>query len=769
MKLLAAVLDHRRVVLVTALLLAAGAGAGLVRLETDNSPEVFLLAGAPEVVRYHELRSIFGSDRTARIGLLGDGVASAPGTSFIAEAAQAIAALPGVETVLAPSWARDRGSGLPETPGQPDALDLAAGLVTGADADSAAASLLVTLPLHGSSQEHSATLTAIRALLAAPPTGIEVLYSGLPPLDEALDRSSVEVLAFFFPLLVGLAAVLLLFALRPARGEPGGPAARWLTPASLASLLVPLAFVGWIEVVVLGSLGWLGVRLNLVLAILPPLILVVALATAIHVATRFREILALETSLDKLRPTAGPHAVERAVVKTFADKGPAILWASVTTVAGFGSLTTSVVGPVRSLGIAAAAAICLMVVAAFTLLPALLRVIPHPASSGPGPVERAATRHGERLAAWSSRRRRPLLAGIALVAALAGAGLPRLTSESNALHYLPPTAPVRHDSNRLESLGFGTASFDLVLSGAGGSFAEGRALGQLSWLATLLREEPGVLGVVGLGDVVDQALRQSPAGRGGVLFGLDAVRGAVFAELAADPRGRAAVRSFASDDSAITRLVVFTRTVGFSELDPLRARLAELARSELPETAVEVSGLYPLLLDTQRQLLSTLGVSFALTLAVVLLCFAVMLRRPSLVLRAAVPNILPVLVVFGAMGWLGVPLDLATVMVASTTLGLVVDDTIHTVAHFRRQRAQTESASDPAAAWAVNAVTANAPAYLITGLVLAAGFGICGWSSFVPIARFGIVSASAIALAVLADFTLVPALFASPRGSAQQQ
>ena len=204
----------------------------------------------------------------------------------------------------------------------------------------------------------------------------------------------------------------------------------------------------------------------------------------------------------------------------------------------------------------------------------------------------------------------------------------------------------------------------------------------------------------------------------------------------------------------MTRLTLFVPTEGYAHADPLAERALALARQALPGATVEITGQYPLLLAMQRYLLSTLALSLLLTLPVLALTFYILLRDAKGTFYALVPNLWPVLLILGGMGWFGVPLDIATVMVASITLGLVVDDTIHTLAHYRELRAELGSRAAVA-----DRMEKTAPAYLLTGVILACGFGVCALSSFAPTARFGLLSAIAIVIAVVADFTLVPALF----------
>jgi hypothetical protein len=108
------------------------------------------------------------------------------------------------------------------------------------------------------------------------------------------------------------------------------------------------------------------------------------------------------------------------------------------------------------------------------------------------------------------------------------------------------------------------------------------------------------------------------------------------------------------------------------------------------------------------------------------------------------------------MGWLGVPLDGATVMIGAVVLGLAVDDTLHTLGHFRRA---LRTGAPPGEA-AVAALEETAPGHASTSAVLALGFGACALAPLVPVAWFGALAAFGIAGALAADLVLVPALLA---------
>lgn len=742
-------LGRRRVVLALA---AAGGlvlAAGLPRLATDNSAEVFFVHDSPRLAEYAELRRWYGDDEAVRLAVSGDGLWTAEGLAWLGRLERAAGELPGVADASGlathhgrDGWPPDDPAALRRRATAAAGLDRALGWV-GRDGD--VATVLVRLTGDGG----TATLEALAALAAEPPPGLAAELAGIPVLDHALDGSSQEIGDRYFPLLALLATLLL-----------------GLTFRRLSGVVVPLLFVAAALLATLGPMGFLGVELNLVLAVLPPLLFAIALATAVHLVMRFRQA------------EASGLAPVPAVLETYRDKGWAVLWTGVTTLVGFASLAVSPVGPVRTLGLWAGIGIGAMTLLAFTLLPALL------ATGGgrhdappPRLFELAFRRRGRRWAEWAARRRWPVLTVAALVAAAALAGIPRLQVESNALRYLSAEHPARRGIEALEEHGIGAAAVELMLTlpaagtagdddagGTGGEtlvpgrgFATVERLDRLARLTAVLRADPVVLGAVSAGDLVADVAGRVPAFR----MPPAVLRATVLERMTGDAEGRRALAALLADGGTRARVTVFIRTVGHRRLEPLIERIERAAGEVFPEAAAVVTGELPLLVDTHRQLLRTLGLSLSLTLLSVAVIFRLLLGSSRLAMLAMLPNLWPVAGVLGGMGWLGVPLDVATVMVASVVLGLAVDDTIHTLGHFR----ELEPRSGRLEAVA-GTLEHTAPAYVLTGIILAIGFGVCAVSDFAPTARFGALSAAAVGLAVAGDLLLLPALLgATPQGA----
>ena len=119
-----------------------------------------------------------------------------------------------------------------------------------------------------------------------------------------------------------------------------------------------------------------------------------------------------------------------------------------------------------------------------------------------------------------------------------------------------------------------------------------------------------------------------------------------------------------------------------------------------------------------------------------------------------VPNLSPVLMCLGAMGWFGIPLDYSKVLIAPVAIGIAVDDTIHLMMRFRHEFERCGSYAD-----ALRAALADVGrALFITSVALVLGFLVFTLSVMDSQATFGILLAGAIVTALLADFLLMPAL-----------
>ncbi len=175
---------------------------------------------------------------------------------------------------------------------------------------------------------------------------------------------------------------------------------------------------------------------------------------------------------------------------------------------------------------------------------------------------------------------------------------------------------------------------------------------------------------------------------------------------------------------------------------------------------VEITGLTPVMHETQRTILSDLGSSFLS--AYLLITPAMMLVVRSFLggILIMLPNVLPVALVFGVMGWQGSSLDIAGILTASVALGIAVDDTLHFVCWYVKQLGEGESRSQAVE----SAFHACASAMMHTTLISCCSMVPFLFADFEPTKQFARLMISLLAAALAGDLFLLPALLLSPAG-----
>jgi predicted RND superfamily exporter protein len=176
---------------------------------------------------------------------------------------------------------------------------------------------------------------------------------------------------------------------------------------------------------------------------------------------------------------------------------------------------------------------------------------------------------------------------------------------------------------------------------------------------------------------------------------------------------------------------------------------------------VEVTGSTYLLAQMSRSLVQTQIRSLLLAALLILGVIALFLGTWQLGLIAAIPNVLPPLMIFGLMGWCGIALSTATTMIASVALGLIVDNTIHLLYRYRHEKKTAQTTSRAL----IQTVHHTGRAVIFTAIILTLGFwaGVIG--SFKPTIYFSFLTGLTMIFALLADLLLLPAtLLAWERG-----
>lgn len=209
--------------------------------------------------------------------------------------------------------------------------------------------------------------------------------------------------------------------------------------------------------------------------------------------------------------------------------------------------------------------------------------------------------------------------------------------------------------------------------------------------------------------------------------------------------------------------------------DPASSSLTAMNRlkqGEPMQVAATYTGIIPIVYKAQRALLESLIQSIVMSFGLISITMMILLRnwrerpRPGNLLNfrggllSMLPNVFPVVLIFGALGFLGIKVDIGSMMTASVALGIAVDDTIHYLTWYRRGLAQGLSQHDSIR----QAYRLCAAAMLQTSMIAGLGLSVFALSTFAPTQRFGVLMLVLLAAALFADLVVTPALLAGPLG-----
>jgi predicted RND superfamily exporter protein len=192
----------------------------------------------------------------------------------------------------------------------------------------------------------------------------------------------------------------------------------------------------------------------------------------------------------------------------------------------------------------------------------------------------------------------------------------------------------------------------------------------------------------------------------------------------------------------------------YDRADFIREATSEFTRIMGDPAQVTVTGLSVIMNRTMSAVVHSLSRSYVLALLLITPLMMLLIGSLRRGLVSMVPNLLPILLTLGFMGWTGIPLDIFTLLIGCIAIGLAVDDTIHFIHGFQRH---WEQHGDSGRAIAETLATTG-KALLFTSLVLSAGFFIFTLSSLNNLIAFGLLTGFAILMAFIADITITPAL-----------
>ncbi len=762
---IAAGLIHHRLKALVALLVTAGALAPFsgAAMEPNNALSVWFLASDPAYQAYEAFQDQFGSDEIVAVAVHDPGgIFTAENLALIDEASERIKAsdrirgVTSLSTVLQIGWGDEDGDGEsdliirkmfkhPPAPGaevdeirervMSDPL-YREHIIT----EDARTTLLIVQPanLKDLDAERPLVLADVREVVdeVFGAAGRETAIGGMGVMFDQLNQISNRDAERFLTISGAIIVLILAFTLR-----------------RVVAVLAALATIGIALTILVGIYGATGRQMNMVTMILPTLLMTYGIADAIHVVTHwYQERGPLEAAgLD--RRAALARSIGYSLTPCF--------FTSVTTAAGFASLSGSSMAVIRDLGIFAALGVLIAFVVTIVVCSTLFDLFDVRA---PGTAATAASdgpARGALAAIGRAVARRPgrVVAAGGLVAIVAGVGLSRLEVDTYGIQFLFPADPVHRDHTRIEeTFGYYTPMEFLIETNRQDGAKRPDVLAAIDRLERSLEDEvEHVSKTVAVTSVVKR-INQSFHDGEEAAYAIPTDGDAIAQELIFyDPdRQDDPQRLVDFPHYRTARLTVKVKNLSAKGWAKILSHAQEkIDAAGFPEWAtVRASGYLPLYVLQADYVVESQVESFGLAFVIVFVLVGLICRSAKLAALAVIPNCLPVALVLGLMGLTGIRLDVATVVIAAVALGIAVDDTVHFLFRFRRELLENGGDHERAAEVAVR--TAGA-AMLGTTVTLTAGFAVMALAGIKSIVFFGALTAFTMVAALAGDLLLLPA------------
>jgi len=753
------------------LIVAFGVAVGARTMRVDNSLRVWFVEGDPALIAYDQYKEAFGNDETIVVAAVApEGIYTPSALERVRAASKRFEAHPGVRRVTSVALGlhvsgsegfleveRLLGDG-PITPADAAALrtKVAAnpfyrGTVVG---DSETMTLILVEPRTSPDfdRERAALIHDIRGIAhdELDRDGGGCHLGGIGVVYEGLNEASMRDTAIFVSLsyLIIFLGLWLLFR-------------RWLWVG--VGVLVVTAAIG----ATLGVAGLTGRDMNMVTAVLPSLLMTIGILDLVHLVDAYEEGAEANPGLSRRRLLAVSLGVVvvPCIFNTFTD------------VIGFASLASAKMSAVRDLGwLSSIGLLFLLMLILVVAVPTLARFGGRRSRLGRLAEGAHAPPAGEEVQGWMraavlrlyriAAHRRPLVYGAAIALfAVSVAGIARIDVDTYTIGFLADDDPVRKDHDAIEA-GFGDyIPMELRVEAPGeGGLKDPALLRRLDAMERVAEIDPRVGRVTGLPEVVkrvNQVWNDERPEAYAIPHDPDpkVERGVVAEELLTygfDTEGRDHLDDLVTPDYRATHVTARTGMPTARGIQSIIENVSASSQAVMGNTAVvEPAGYLPLYVRIIQHITDTQVSSFAIAFATVALVLMILLRSWKLGLVSMFPNVLPAAMTLGFMGFVGIRLDVATVLIAAIAIGTSVNDTTHLMFRFKHELAADPE--DPEGAVKRTLLAIGRPV-VGSSLILMAGYSVLLFASVKSVYYFGLLSTATIGTALIAELLLTPAL-----------
>jgi uncharacterized protein len=534
-------------------------------------------------------------------------------------------------------------------------------------------------------------------------------------------------------MMVSVAVILLLIGVFTRRYES----------SILAAVVIALTLFS-----TFGLMAISGVAIKPPTQVLLSIILVASICELIHITTAFF----LRLQKTQCKRTALLDTIEHSAVP--------VMFTTLTNAAGLFAFCASDLAPIADLGWFGAMAVLMAMLITWVVVPIVVRILPiKPKRSNWGGTLERAPRWAVHLATFSGRHRGLMVLMSLPVLLILLFGVTKVRFEHNSLLWLPEHNSVRVATQEIDHVLGGTVNLEVVLD-TGKEFGVQDAA-FLRDLEIAARELPqSIHSDVQVGKVVSvvdvlKELNQGLHGGGAEQYRLPDARMIGQAFVLFENSSSNALPYLVDSNYQKTRVTIRVPWLEASLYTDFISKVENYFTQRMGGgVAVQATGIMALIACTSTAVMQSLASSYFGSLILIPLLMILLLGSVRMGLVSMVPNVLPIVMVLGLMGYLHIPLDTFSMMAGSIALGLIVDDSVHffhTFANAYRRRADVE--------YAITATIEETGRSIVNAsFTLASAFGTYMFAAMNNVRDFGLVMVLTILLALLSDLILSPAL-----------
>ena len=567
---------------------------------------------------------------------------------------------------------------------------------------------------------------------------LETHLSGLPLIRTMLADRIQKEMRWFLVGSVLLSAVILLLFFRS-------------VSATLLSLLVVIIGVIWS----LGVMNLFGYKITLLTALIPPLIVVIGIPNCIYFLNKYHS--SYREKQDK----------RAALVSMISKMGIVTLFCNIAAAIGFAVFALTKSEILKEFGAVAGINIMALFFISLILIPVALNALPAPKPRHTRYLDSVRLQRWlDRLELWSLNHRKQVFIATFLIVVASVIGIFRLKSEGYIVDDLPKTDKIYTDLKFFEEHFKGVMPLEIIVD-TKKKYGVSRNLSNLvkiDSLAQFLASRPYIGKPLTITEGLKFAKQAFFEGDSSFYimpgdYDLPALAPYLSGGAGQQNSFTRLVSSFMDSNKQKARISVNMKDVGSAKLplilDSVQERVDQLFDSS--RYHVQLTGSSVTFLEGSSFIINGLKESIVWAFLLITLCMLYLFKSWRILLCSLLPNIIPLVITGGVMGWAGVPLKPSTVLVFSVALGIAIDITIRFLVNYKQQ---TKAGTDPAVT-VVETIHSTGLSIIYTSIVLIAGFVIFCFSGFGGTKALGWLTSLTLVTATIANLVLLPALIIS--------